>query len=54
MSFCSCLLVDELMLSLFHKFILISNVDFLNSFVDILNSDVELLLSLSFALMSAK
>ena len=54
MSFCSCLLVDELMLSSSHKFISISNVDFLNSIVDVLNSDVELLLLLSFALMSAK
>ncbi len=54
MLFCSCLLVDELMLSSSHRFISISNVDFLNSIVDILNSDVKLLLSLSFALMSAK
>ena len=54
MLFCSCLLVDELMLSSFHKSVSISNVDFLNSIVDILNSDVELLLSLSFALMFAK
>ena len=54
MSFCSCLLVDKLMLSLFHKSVSIFNVDFLNSIVDILSSDVELLLSLSFALMSAK
>ncbi len=54
MSFCSCLLVDELMLSSFHKFILIFNIDFLNSIVDVLSFDVELLLSLSFALMSAK
>ncbi len=54
MSFCSYLLVDELMLSSSHRFISISNVDFLNSIVDVLSSDVELLLSLSFALMSAK
>ncbi len=54
MSFCSCLLIDELMLSSSHRFISISNVDFLNSIVDVLNSDVELLLLLSFALMSAK
>ena len=51
MSFCSCLLVDELILSSFHRFISISNVDFLNSIVDVLSSDVELLPSLSFALM---
>jgi len=54
MSFCSCLLVDELMLSSFHKFISIFNVDFLNSIVDILSFNVELLLSMSFALMFAK
>ncbi len=54
MSFCSYLLVDELMLSSSHKSVSISNVDFLNSIVDVLSSDVELLLSLSFALMSAK
>ena len=48
------LLVDELMLSSSHRFVSISNVDFLNSIVDVLNSDVELLLSLSFALMFAK
>jgi len=54
MSFCSCLLVDELMLSSFHRFISISNVDFLTSIVDILNSDAELLLLLSFALLFAK
>ncbi len=54
MSFCSCLLVDELMLSSSHRSVSIFNVDFLNSIVYVLNSDVELLLSLSFALMSAK
>ncbi len=54
MSFCSCLLVDELMLSSSHRFVSIFNVDFLNSVVDVLSSDVELLLSLSFALMPAK
>ncbi len=54
MSFCSCLLVDELMLSLFHKFVSISNVDFLISIIDILSSDAELLLLLSFALLFAK
>ena len=54
MLFCSCLLVDELMLSLFHRFISISNVDFLISIIDVLNSDAELLLLLSFALLFAK
>jgi len=54
MSFCSCLLVDKLMLSLFHKFVSIFNVDLLISIVDILNSDAELLLLLSFALSFAK
>ncbi len=54
MSFCNCLLVDELMLSSFHKSISISNVDFLISIVDVLNSDAELLLLLSFALLFAK
>ncbi len=54
MSFCSCLLVDELMLSSSHKFILIFNADFLISIVDILSSDAELLLLLSFALLFAK
>jgi len=54
MLFCSCLLVDELMLSSFYKFISIFNVDFLNSIINILDSDAELLLLLSFALMSAK
>ena len=54
MSFCSCLLVDELMLSSFHKFISIANVDFLISIVDILNSDAELFLLLSFTLLFAK
>ncbi len=54
MSFCSCLLIDELMLSLSYKFISISNVDFLISIVDVLNSDAELLLLLSFTLIFAK
>ncbi len=54
MSFCSCLLVDELMLSSFHKFVSISNVDFLISIVDVLSFDTELLLLLSFALLFAK
>ncbi len=54
MSFCSCLLVDELMLSSFHRFISISNVDFLISIVDVLSFDSELLLLLSSALLFAK
>ncbi len=54
MSFCSYLLVDELMLSLFHRFISIFNVDFLISIINVLNSDAELLLLLSFALLFAK
>ncbi len=54
MSFCSCLLVDELMLSSFYKFVSIFNVDFLISIVDVLSSDAELLLLLSFALLFAK
>ncbi len=54
MSFCSCLLVDELMLSSSHKSVSISNVDFLISIVDVLSSDSELLLLLSFALLFAK
>jgi len=54
MLFCSCLLVDELMLSSFHKSISIFNVDFLISIVDVLNSDSELLLLLSFMLLFAK
>ncbi len=54
MSFCSCLLVDKLMLSSSHKFVSISIVDFLISIVDVLNSDAELLLLLSFALLFAK
>ncbi len=54
MSFCSCLLVDELMLSSSHKSVSISNVDFLISIIDVLNSDAELLLLLSFALLFAK
>jgi len=54
MSFCSCLLVDELMLSSSYKFISIFNVNFLISIIDVLNSDAELLLLLSFALLFAK
>jgi len=54
MSFCSCLLVDELMLSSFHRSVSISIVDFLISIVDVLSSDAELLLLLSFALLFAK
>ncbi len=54
MLFCSCLLVDELMLSSSHKFISISNIDFLISIVDVLSSDSELLLLLSFTLLFAK
>ncbi len=42
MLFCSCLLVDELMLSSSHRFISIFNVDFLISIVDVLSSDAEL------------
>ena len=54
MSFYSCLLVDEFMLSLFHKFISISNIDFLISIVDVLSFDAELLLLLSFTLLFVK
>ncbi len=54
MLFCSCLLVDKLMLSLFYKKISIFNVDFLIFIINVLSFDVELLLSLSFALTSAK
>ncbi len=54
MSFCSCLLVDKLMLSSSHKSVSISNVDFLISIVNVLSSDSELLLLLSFALLFAK
>ncbi len=54
MSFCSCLLVDELMLSSFHKFISISNVNFLISIVNVLSSDAKLLLLLSFTLLFVK
>ena len=54
MSFCSCLLVDELMLSSSHKSVSISNIDFLISIINVLNSDAELLLLLSFALLFAK
>ncbi len=54
MSFCSCLLVDELMLSSFHKSVSIFNVDFLISIINVLNSDSELLLLLSFMLLFAK
>ncbi len=54
MSFCSCLLVDELLLSSSHKFVSISNIDFLIFIVDVLSSDSELLLLLSFTLLFAK
>ncbi len=54
MSFCSCLLVDELILSSSYRFISIFNVDFLIFIIDILSSDAELLLLLSFALLFAK
>ncbi len=54
MSFCSCLLVNELMLSSFYRSVSIFNVDFLISIVDVLSSDTELLLLLSFALSFAK
>ncbi len=54
MSFCSCLLVNELMLSSSHKSVSIFNVDFLISIVDVLNSDAELLLLLSFVLLFVK
>jgi len=54
MSFCSCLLVDELMLSSSHRSVSISNVDFLISIVGVLSSDAELLLLLSSALLFAK
>ncbi len=54
MLFCSCLLVDELMLSSSYKFISIFNVDFLISIIDVLSSDAELLLLLSFTLLFAK
>jgi len=54
MSFCSCLLVDELMLSSSHRFISISKVDFLISIINVLSFDSELLLLLSFALLFAK
>ncbi len=53
-SFCSCLLVDKLMLSLSHKFVSIFNVNFLIFIIDILSFDSELLLLLSFALLFAK
>ena len=54
MLFCSCLLVDELMLSSFYKFVSIFNVDFLIFIINILSFDSELLLLLSFALLFAK
>jgi len=54
MSFCSCLPVDELMLSSSHRSVSTSNVDLLISIVDVLSSDAELLLLLSFALLSAE
>jgi len=46
MLFCSCLSVDELKLSLFHKFVSTSNVDVFNS--------SEVLFILSLALIIAK
>ncbi len=54
MSFCSCLLVDELMLSSSHRSVSTSIVDFLISIVDVLSSDAELLLLLSSALLFAE
>ncbi len=54
MSFCSCLLVDELMLSSSYRFISIFNVNFLISIINVLSSDAELLLLLSFTLLFAK
>jgi len=54
MLFCSCLLVDKLMLSSFHRFISIFNVDFLISIINVLNSNSKLLLLLSFTLSFAK
>ena len=54
MSFCSCLLVDELMLSSFHKSISIFNVDFLIFIINFLSFDSELLSLLSFMLLFAK
>jgi len=54
MLFCSCLFINELMLSSSHRFISIFNVNFLISIVDVLSSDAELLLLLSFMLLFAK
>jgi len=54
MSFCSCLLVNELMLSSFYRSVSISNVDFLISIISVLSFDSELLLLLSFTLLFAK
>ena len=54
MSFCSCLLVGELMLSPFHRSVSTTNVDFLISIVGVLSSDAELLLLLSSALLFAE
>ncbi len=48
------MLVDELMLSLSHRSVSISNVDFLISIINVLNFDSEILLLLSFALSFAK
>ncbi len=45
---------NELMLSSFHKFISIFNIDLLISIVDVLSSDAELLLLLSFAILFTK
>ncbi len=52
MLFCNCLLFNEFMLSSFHKFILIFNIDFLNSIINVLDFDIELLFLLSFALIN--
>jgi len=54
MSFCSCLLVDELILSSSYKFISIFIIDFLISIIDVLSFNTELLLLLSFMLLFAK
>ena len=54
MSFCSCLSVDELMLSSSHKSVSIFNDDLIISIIDVLSSDAELLLLLSFTSLFAK
>jgi len=53
MSFCSCLSVDELKLSSFHKSVSTFNINVLSFNIDVLNSS-ELLLILSLALIIAK